>query len=783
MGKALILENKGAGKYLTRILRSTELLSYEILRNNASINELNEIDRNALNQTISDEETNIASARANINADVVELNDLIQNGTPPAHVDELLAAVNTVNVSITINQAVLQNQKDTLQEIERQLSEDTLTPTERSNLESDKRDLAQSILVTIQILNDLRAQKKELQGQVNGNPVITAELKRITEQSKQHQTDFVRALSNRDLAAAQLASLELRIAQLFERNFELQRIIDGDVETELWCTDLTTNLAGPVATLEVPGEPRELIIVPGFGNNAAWFAITHGIEVPAQAFTPSGFFYNLAMTPGWQVYKPRYRLGKIVEIKDGEATVTFNEKFNVSNYPLERSVPIDLTPRSLLDNKLFFQLTKVPFEYMTCNSGAFALGDEVVVQFAEHTPTSAKIIGFRKNPKACGSSFFAIDTGLIKPAWSFTAKSMQGVFSVENLFFGRQGYAEYYGFDDNTYGGMTWAIFYEIDGPFSSPNGTVTNRLYSGGDLLKTWTVSVDPSLIERQRQIIGAGKTSDGKVRVVFVSYTYDIDGVGTVTFDLEERGPDISDPFVQTFTQDFPVSFAWFGPISNGPGAVVLNFVGYQFQFGTVFRFNKDATRGVCVVPPFDRRVNFDDPEFVSEVIRWRLSDGFTNIRGDYPQNSGYANPQGVHFAQYDNTDTIQTVMISYDSLAAGGTGEQTLTVTRDNKVYLKVTEKIPLWIDLRQTRNIVFYGNQVDGFLYVDDGDNLAQYLSDGTGGGGGGDNTYPSIVVNQNGQWIVNVYTLHTVSPTTDLPTLVGGSVDYKIITLQ
>ncbi|MCK9362151.1 MAG: transglutaminase-like cysteine peptidase [Syntrophales bacterium] len=47
------------------------------------------------------------------------------------------------------------------------------------------------------------------------------------------------------------------------------------------------------------------------------------------------------------------------------------------------------------------KLLAVPVEYMTCNSSAFIVGDEVVVEFTGQNWLTPKVIGFTKNPRAC----------------------------------------------------------------------------------------------------------------------------------------------------------------------------------------------------------------------------------------------------------------------------------------------------------------------------------------------------------------------------------------------
>jgi predicted transglutaminase-like cysteine proteinase len=47
------------------------------------------------------------------------------------------------------------------------------------------------------------------------------------------------------------------------------------------------------------------------------------------------------------------------------------------------------------------RLTDVPVEYMSCNVGAFADGDPVIIEFTDRDFSQPKVIGFRSNPSGC----------------------------------------------------------------------------------------------------------------------------------------------------------------------------------------------------------------------------------------------------------------------------------------------------------------------------------------------------------------------------------------------
>jgi len=162
----------------------------------------------------------------------------------------------------------------------------------------------------------------------------------------------------------------------------LAHTVDG-----VWCADLTEDLAAgvEVGTIEPNGEPDgDIIIYPG--GSADPF---HQQLQPVMASTPAGWFLNMARFPGWQRWKPTFRIGTITALYSGEdyCDVTLDSALSsVQN--------LNITPSPAL--------TRVPVEYLTCNCGAFTVGDRVVVQFTGQNWSAPKVIGFESNPKGCG---------------------------------------------------------------------------------------------------------------------------------------------------------------------------------------------------------------------------------------------------------------------------------------------------------------------------------------------------------------------------------------------
>jgi len=98
------------------------------------------------------------------------------------------------------------------------------------------------------------------------------------------------------------------------------------VETKTaWCADYSTELTGTVGTLEVNGEDNQILVMPG-GKTGL------GLLQHPLAMTPSGVFVNSAKLPGWQKWKPTYRIGVLVLIDydDKKCDVAIPEPYSSS---------------------------------------------------------------------------------------------------------------------------------------------------------------------------------------------------------------------------------------------------------------------------------------------------------------------------------------------------------------------------------------------------------------------------------------------------------------------
>jgi len=195
--------------------------------------------------------------------------------------------------------------------------------------------------------------------------------------------DLLEAASQRDALQAEQRSTELRIATdeaLVGRFNALPPLR----QMQAWCADYTEDLSGEVATAEVPGEMGNVIIKPGFEGNA-WSAAKDGAMQPTLASTPAATFYNLAMLPGWQKWRPTFRTATITHL-DGDTC----------------SITLDTATSSQqgLGVNAQANYSKVPILYMDCNGAAFEEGDKVLVAFAGNVEAPT-VVGFEEQPKVC----------------------------------------------------------------------------------------------------------------------------------------------------------------------------------------------------------------------------------------------------------------------------------------------------------------------------------------------------------------------------------------------
>ena len=212
------------------------------------------------------------------------------------------------------------------------------------------------------------------------------------------------ALKNYTEAAAALATLKgktaaLRLPLELLKAQQTQQTKDLATWTALvltetvpaWCADLTEDASGEVATLEIPGENALVLVAPA----APAPGPTDGVLTAREVQSPEQVFWNAAVLPGWQKWKPTYRRGTItaLDVELDTASVTlFDDVSSAQNLGINQQGT----------------LTNVPVQYMTCHADAFEVGDVCVVKFTGQDQSQPKVVGFVDHPKACGPEFVLV---------------------------------------------------------------------------------------------------------------------------------------------------------------------------------------------------------------------------------------------------------------------------------------------------------------------------------------------------------------------------------------
>lgn len=247
--------------------------------------------------------------------------------------------------------------------------------------------------------------------------ILVGDEKEMQRATSYAQTARVQAES----AKSALDNLKLKITSLEGEIAFLQKSMPVDEEIQVWCADLNITLSGVVGTIEVPGEAEKILIKPGgmAETQAEFNQATDGFVTPALALSPEECFYNQALLPGWQKWQPTYRIGTITALDGNTCDVNLDAAASSQQ-------SLDVNKQDVWGD--------VPIEYLSCNGGAFRVGDRVVVKFTGTGPGSdyiPKVIGFEMNPKACEWRFKVTrDDGLLITPDVITA-TLGNSFSID----------------------------------------------------------------------------------------------------------------------------------------------------------------------------------------------------------------------------------------------------------------------------------------------------------------------------------------------------------------
>lgn len=196
----------------------------------------------------------------------------------------------------------------------------------------------------------------------------------------------IAAAGERDKLQVEQRSLEMRI-RADEALVARINALPPLRQMQAWCADYTDDLSGDVATAEVPGEIGRVIIKPGFEGANQWSATADGAMQPALASTPAATFYNLAMLPGWQKWRPTYRTATITSIDGDTCSITLEAATSS-----QQGLGVNASP----------SYSGVPILYMDCHGAAFEPGDSVLVAFAGNVEGPV-VVGFESAPKMCSA--------------------------------------------------------------------------------------------------------------------------------------------------------------------------------------------------------------------------------------------------------------------------------------------------------------------------------------------------------------------------------------------
>lgn len=242
----------------------------------------------------------------------------------------------------------------------------------------------------IEIETDLDSAQDEVDSAASAqDQAIAIYVSEQTESNREQVTkageELIEAAAKRDSINGEIRTLKVERLAL-QRKIDLINALPPLRQQQAWCADYNEELTGEVATAEVPGEVGQVLIQPSYEGGAVWSGSEDGQIQPALAGTPASVFYNLAMLPGWQKWRPTFRI----------ATVS-----NISNDLCDITLDAATSSQQGLDVNSRASYTGVPIAYMECNGGAFEEGDRALVAFSGNTD-QPMVVGFETDPKICG---------------------------------------------------------------------------------------------------------------------------------------------------------------------------------------------------------------------------------------------------------------------------------------------------------------------------------------------------------------------------------------------
>lgn len=167
----------------------------------------------------------------------------------------------------------------------------------------------------------LEAKSARLKTEISAHEIEYINLSRVESPPTPYATLYALRMEIRGMEQ-QWRSWELRIAGYNMKILNYQ-MLASSIRRTAWCADRTEDLSGNVGTIDTDGIPGVPIIQPGWDANAVYDSDRDGLIQQVQAGAPEATFWNLAMLPGWQKWKPTFRIGEITSLDktDNKATV------------------------------------------------------------------------------------------------------------------------------------------------------------------------------------------------------------------------------------------------------------------------------------------------------------------------------------------------------------------------------------------------------------------------------------------------------------------------------
>lgn len=192
---------------------------------------------------------------------------------------------------------------------------------------------------------------------------------------------------------ARYDNARLKQNALRSKKVYLDSVIGEEDVRVVWCADCQRDLEGTVATVEIPNTDQEILIRPGGadGSGSSYSASRDGQLRSVGSMSPAEAVWNYTMFPGWQRYKPLYRLGKITARPPNSSKC---------------SVLLDAysTAQDLTTDEER-QLTNVEMIYKGRDDGGpYQVGDRVLVRFFNQNQEAPQVVGFEQSPCTTTSS-------------------------------------------------------------------------------------------------------------------------------------------------------------------------------------------------------------------------------------------------------------------------------------------------------------------------------------------------------------------------------------------